>query len=107
MDAAITANFKTMRKHAEGAAAMLRALSHEARLLVLCELVAGERAAGDLVRRSGLSQSALSQHLARLREEGLVATRRDGQSIFYRIDDPDAARILACLYEIYCKRVQK
>ena len=56
------------------------------------------------MERSGLSQSALSQHLAKLRDEGLVATRREGQSLFYRIADPRAARILGVLYEIYCKR---
>ena len=83
---------------------MMAALSHVARLRVLCDLVAGERAAGELVRRSGLSQSALSQHLAKLREEGLVATRRDGQSILYRIADANAARILGVLHDIYCKR---
>jgi DNA-binding transcriptional ArsR family regulator len=97
-------DFKTMRKYAGEAAAMMAALSHEARLLVLCDLVGGERMAGELVQRSGLSQSALSQHLAKLREEGLVATRREGQSIFYRIADPDAARILSVLHDIYCKR---
>ena len=101
----ISANdLKAMRKHAGGAAAMMRALSHEARLLVLCELVGGERTAGELVERSGLSQSALSQHLAKLRDENLVATRREAQSIFYRIADPKAARLLGVLHEIYCKK---
>ncbi len=97
-------DMKAMRKHSADAAAMMRALSHEARLRVLCDLVGGECMAGELVERSGLSQSALSQHLARLREEGLVATRREGQSVFYRIADPRAARILGVLYDIYCKR---
>lgn len=104
MDAIPTSDLKVMRKHAAKAAAMLAALSHEARLRVLCDLVTGECTAGELVERSGLSQSALSQHLGRLREEGLVATRREGQSIFYRIANPDAARILSVLHEIYCKR---
>ena len=83
---------------------MMRALSHEARLRVLCELVNGEKTAGDLVARSGLSQSALSQHLAKLRTEGLVATRREAQVIHYRLDDPKAARLLGVLHEIYCGR---
>ncbi len=104
MDTISTNDLKVMRKHAGAAAAMMAALSHEARLRVLCDLVEGERTAGELVQRSGLGQSALSQHLARLREEGLVATRRDGQSIFYRIADPNAARILGVLHDIYCKR---
>lgn len=97
-------DMKAMRKHAGEAAAMMAALSHEARLRVLCDLVEGERMAGELVLRSGLSQSALSQHLAKLRGDGLVSTRRDGVSIFYRITDPNAARILGVLHEIYCKR---
>lgn len=104
MDAIATFDLKAMRKQAAKAAAMMAALSHEARLRVLCDLVPGERTAGELVDRSGLSQSALSQHLGRLREEGLVATRREGQSIFYRIANPDAARILTVLHDIYCKR---
>ena len=94
MGAVSALKLKIMRRHAGDAAAMMRALSHEARLRVLC----------DLVERSGLSQSALSQHLARLRLDGLVATRREAQTIFYRIADPDAARILGVLYQIYCKR---
>ena len=104
MTAILKDDLKAMRKHAGEAAAMLRALSHEARLLVLCELAAGERAAGELVERSGLSQSALSQHLTKLRDEGLVTTRRDAQSIIYRIADPKAERLLGVLHEIYCKR---
>jgi ArsR family transcriptional regulator len=104
MDAISAKDLKAMRKHAGQAAAMMAALSHEARLRVLCDLAGGECMAGELVERSGLSQSALSQHLAKLREEGLVATRREGQSIFYRIADPNAARILGVLHDIYCKR---
>lgn len=104
MDAITAMDLKAMRRHAGEAAAMMAALSHEARLRVLCDLVMGERTAGELVERSGLSQSALSQHLARLREDGLVATRREGVSIYYSIANPDAARILAVLHDIYCKR---
>ena len=104
MDNLSSKDLKSMRKHAGEAAAMMAALSHEARLRVLCDLVGGERMAGELVQRSGLSQSALSQHLAKLREEGLVATRREGQAIYYRIADPDAARILGVLHDIYCRR---
>lgn len=85
------------------AARVLKLLANEHRLLILCQLVsAREMAVGDLVEAVGLSQSALSQHLARLREEKVVATRRDGQTIFYRIADPDIGRILAVLKEIYC-----
>lgn len=87
---------------AQEAAALLRALAHGARLMVLCQLSAGESSAGALQEGSGLSQSAMSQHLARLREEGLVATRRDGQTIFYRLADANAERVLATLTQIYC-----
>lgn len=89
------------------AAGLLKALAHEARLMVLCQLVDGEVSAGALQHESGLSQSALSQHLARLREEGLVATRREGQSIFYRLADAKAARLLAALSGIYCPPKRK
>ena len=89
------------------AAAMLKALAHEARLMVLCQLVEGERSAGALQDMTSLSQSALSQHLARLREEGLVATRREAQTIFYRLADPNAARILETLAAIYCPPSRK
>lgn len=84
------------------AARLLKALGHQARLMVLCQLVEGERSAGALQRGSGLSQSALSQHLAKLREEGLVATRREAQTIFYRLADPKAARVIETLASIYC-----
>jgi len=104
MDTISAKDLKAMRKNAGSAAAMMATLSHEARLRVLCDLVGGERTAGELVERSGLSQSALSQHLSKLRDGGLVATRREGVLIFYRISNPDAARILGVLHEIYCKR---
>ena len=97
-------DLKLMRKNATAAAALLRAISHEARLLVLCELANGERSVGELVERSGLSQSALSQHLAKLREERLVATRREAQTIHYRIADQRAWRLLRVLDDIYCRK---
>ena len=102
MNAFAEDDLRLMRKNASAAAALLRAISHEARLLVLCELVNGERSAGELVECSGLSQSALSQHLAKLREEGLVATRREAQVIHYRIADERAQRVLRVLHDIYC-----
>lgn len=89
------------------AAALLRALAHEARLMVLCQLTEGEVSAGALLEGSGLSQSAMSQHLARLREEGLVATRRQAQTIHYRLADENAARLLTTLAQIYCPPERK
>jgi ArsR family transcriptional regulator, virulence genes transcriptional regulator len=82
------------------AARLLKAMAHDSRLLVLCQLVDGEMQAGQLATR--LSQSALSQHLAVLRTEGLVATRREGQAIFYRLANPAVAAVIATLAGIFC-----
>ena len=95
---------RAIRRSARDAASMLRLLSHEARLSVLCDLLVGERSAGELVESSDLSQSALSQHLAKLREQGLVATRRQGQTIFYRLADRRVTRLIGVLHELYCER---
>jgi ArsR family transcriptional regulator, virulence genes transcriptional regulator len=95
---------KAMARRADEAAALMRTLSHGARLKVLCELSGGEKSAGDLVETSGLSQSALSQHLARLREDGVVSTRREAQTIYYSVADPKVLRIVRLLYELYCGR---
>ncbi|MGC2125213.1 MAG: metalloregulator ArsR/SmtB family transcription factor [Xanthobacteraceae bacterium] len=85
------------------AARMLKLLGNENRLLVLCALVVrGEMKVGDLVKEVGLSQSALSQHLALLRADGLIAFRREAQTLYYRVSDPRAARILKLLKDIYC-----
>lgn len=93
---------------ASEAAAVMRSLSNEARLLVLCHLSESfELSAGELTRRVGLSQSALSQHLARLREDGLVATRKEAQSVFYRVADGKVHRVLALLHELYCPELGK
>jgi DNA-binding transcriptional ArsR family regulator len=88
--------------HAEAAAALLRAMSGKARLLVLCNLVHGERSVGELQRIVGLSQSALSQHLAVLRRSKLVETRRETQTIYYRLAGGAAAAVLETLHGIYC-----
>ena len=97
------ATLAALEAKAAEAARMLRLLANENRLLLLCLLVAeGEMTVGRLAEALGLSQPALSQHLARLREDGLVAARRDAQSMHYRIADPRAARLLAVLHELYC-----
>lgn len=89
--------------NAAEAAGLLRALSSPPRLLVMCYLAAcGELSAGELIARVGLSQSALSQHLAKLREQGLVAYRRESQSLRYRVADPKALRLLHLLHELFC-----
>jgi len=95
--------FAQLEAKAAEAAQMLRLLANERRLLLLCQLAAeGEAAVGALADSVGLSPSALSQHLARLRDDGLVTTRREAQTIYYRIADPRVARLLALLKDIYC-----
>ncbi len=84
------------------AATLLRALANPTRLMLLCSLVEGEHSVGELNERIPMSQSALSQHLARLREEKLVATRRQSQTIFYRIADPMVLELIAPLHRRYC-----
>lgn len=92
-----------MRANAGKAAGFLAMLSSEPRLLILCHLLeAGELPVGELVERVGLSQSALSQHLAKLRAQGLVAFRKQAQMVFYRIADPRAERLLDTLHGIFC-----
>lgn len=84
-------------------AGILRALGNDARLLLLCRLVEhGEVTAGSLVGIAGLSQSALSQHLGRMRDEGIVTYRRDGQTLWYRIADSRIEQLIATLYDLYC-----
>ncbi|HQT53805.1 MAG: metalloregulator ArsR/SmtB family transcription factor [Phenylobacterium sp.] len=86
---------------AQSAARLLKLLASEQRLLLLCRLVEGEASVGVLAEHAKLAQSAASQHLAKMRAEGLVATRRQAQTIYYRLDDPAAVRVLDALCEIY------
>ena len=90
------------RAQAEDAARLLKAMANEHRLMILCRLGDSELPAGALMEGTKLSQSALSQHLAVLREEGLVSTRRESQTIFYRISDPAAVKVIAVLAGIFC-----
>src|SRR3970040_1519871 len=93
---------ETMRSHAGDAARLLKTLGNEKRLMVLCLLVGGEHSVGELNARLELSQSALSQHLAVLREDGLVTTPRDAQTISYSLAEGPAQRIIETLHGIYC-----
>jgi DNA-binding transcriptional ArsR family regulator len=92
----------SLRDNATQAARLLRALSNENRLMLLCLLFEGERTVGELNESLPLSQSALSQHLAVLREEGLVTTRREAQSIYYGLASAPAQRVIETLHSIYC-----
>ncbi|MDP1630479.1 MAG: metalloregulator ArsR/SmtB family transcription factor [Caulobacter sp.] len=86
---------------AAAAARLMKLMASEQRLILLCRLWEGECSVGDLAVHVGLAQSAASQHLAKLRAEGLVATRRDGQTIYYRLIDPAAVRVIDTLCQIY------
>lgn len=79
-------------------------MSNRHRLLILCHLLDGERRVSELEEVIGLSQSALSQHLARLRKDGLVVTRRDAQNIFYSLAGTDVQQVLAVLHDIFCSK---
>lgn len=99
----LTADLERFEARAGEVASMLKALASRPRLMVLCQLVEhGEMRVGDLADAVGLSQSALSQHLAKMREESLVAFRRDGQSLFYSVADARCEALLATLHRLYC-----
>jgi DNA-binding transcriptional ArsR family regulator len=97
---------EAMRAHAGEAARLLKALANEKRLQLLCLLVDGERNVGELNARLDLSQSALSQHLAVLRNDGLVQCRREGQSMLYSLAPGPAQSVLETLHGIYCSAPQ-
>lgn len=92
---------KDIERNIEVAVNLLKALSNEKRLMVICALYQGEKSVGELEEIVGLSQSALSQHLARLRRDGLVNTRRNAQTIYYSLNDKATEAVLRCLYDIY------
>lgn len=97
-----TAGEAPIQAHVGEATALLKALANEKRLMLLCKLVEGEQSVGQLNRGIDLSQSALSQHLAVLRSEGLVTTRRQAQTIYYALVDGPARQVLDTLHGIYC-----
>jgi DNA-binding transcriptional ArsR family regulator len=93
---------RDMQDHAGDAAGLMKALGNESRLMILCILAEGERSVGDLNKLVPLSQSALSQQLARLRQQGLVDTRRESQTIYYSLSSGPADRVINLLHDIYC-----
>jgi DNA-binding transcriptional ArsR family regulator len=92
---------KRLEPRAAEAAQLLKLLASEQRLIVLCRLSAGEMSVSELGKHVDLTQSALSQHLAKMRAEGLVATRREAQTIYYRLADPVAERLIGVLCDVY------
>ncbi|MBM9594874.1 helix-turn-helix transcriptional regulator [Rhodobacteraceae bacterium MCCB 386] len=91
-----------MTASAQQAASFLKAISHEGRLLILCHLAAGEKSVTELEHLLSARQAAVSQQLARLRLEGLVASRREGKAIYYAIADPRARRMIETVYDLFC-----
>ncbi len=91
-----------MMENACDAASLLKALSHEGRLMILCQLVSGEKSVTELEETLGARQAAVSQQLARLRLEGLVQPRRDGKTIYYSLADNRPKRVLELMYDMYC-----
>jgi DNA-binding transcriptional ArsR family regulator len=96
-------DFNAMQKNATEAVTLLKGLANESRLMIMCVLTEGELSVGQLNQRINLSQSALSQHLAVLREQGLVKTRRESQTIYYRLADSPAMSVIGLLHEVYCE----
>jgi DNA-binding transcriptional ArsR family regulator len=80
----------------------MKLLGHPHRLMILCELNQGERSVGELSERVGIRQSPLSQHLARMRHEGVVDSRREAQTVYYRLAGTEAAAVISVLYKLYC-----
>ncbi len=95
-------DIKSVEENIEQAVNLLKALSNEKRLIIIMALYRGEKSVGELESIVGLSQSALSQHLARLRRDRLVSTRREAQTIYYSLSHESAKNVLRCLHEIYC-----
>ena len=96
-------NLTLMQANAQKAEALLKLLANAKRLMILCHLVRGEKSVGDLAKLVDLSDSALSQHLAKLRREGVLEARKDGQQVFYHIAMMEVEALLSTLYLIYCR----
>jgi DNA-binding transcriptional ArsR family regulator len=103
MTALLEISYDKMQASVDQASTLLKSMANENRLLILCQLVEGEKSVTALQGRLPLSQSALSQHLAVLRRDGLVKTRRAAQSIYYSLASPEAEAVLSTLYDLYCE----
>jgi len=95
-------DYEALHQNARDAAEFLKTLGNEWRLMILCSLGDMEKSVGTLENELGIKQSALSQHLARLRRDGLVKTRRDAQTIYYSLSNPEVMKIIGVLQEVFC-----
>ena len=93
---------KNMGEHVRAAADLLKALSHESRLMIFCHLADGEKTVGELEKLTSLRQASVSQQLARLRLDGLVNARREGRTIYYSLGSEEAKRVIALVHNLYC-----
>ena len=99
----VAARMGELQRSARRAAPLLKAMSNPSRLVILCQLCEGERSVGELEDEVGISQSGISQHLAVLRREHVVATRRDKQTVFYSLASADVMALMATLHKVFCK----
>lgn len=100
-------DIQRMASNAEHATEFLKALAHQGRLLILCVLAEGEKSVGELEEILSLRQPTVSQQLARLRADGLVAPRRDGKTIYYSLASEEARVVIGALYDVFCRKTRK
>lgn len=93
------------QKGAEQAVSLLRSLSHKGRLMILCQLAEGEKSVSTLVETLQLEQASVSQQLSLLRRDGIIAQRRDGRRIYYRLSDENAEAVIQTLYDLFCPQL--
>ena len=96
-------DLEQMAESANRASSLMKTLGHKDRLMILCHLAGGEKSVGQIADLLEISQSPLSQHLSRMRKEGLVDTRREAQTIYYTLKSGEASRIVEVLYELFCE----
>lgn len=97
-------DLELMHANASRASDLMKLLGHPHRLMILCQLSQGECSVGELSERIGINQSPLSQHLARMRHEGVVTSRREGQTVYYSIARPEVAAVIEVLYGLFCEQ---
>ena len=95
-------HISNMDEHAKQAEALLKMMANRSRLMILCHLVQGEKTVGEINQSVPLSQPALSQHLAKMRQQGLVSDRKEGQLVYYKISSKEAEALIQTLYSLYC-----
>tara|TARA_B110000211_G_scaffold230236_1_gene289411 strand:- start:2936 stop:3259 length:324 start_codon:yes stop_codon:yes gene_type:complete len=100
-------NVKEMRRSAGSASELMKILANENRLMILCQLVDGEKSVGELVELLDLSQPTVSQQLSRMKNQGLVSYRKNAQTVYYSLEGEAAQKVITVLYELYCEQPNK